>query len=497
MRAGMYFAKRIEILLLLVVAAAARPAAADNATDNALWRPRFATPAIVALDSRSHRLFASEVRAPASAIHWSAVLSNDLRSWECELVSARFSRINRGTEPGWQLQLRVPTDISPELFTLAVDSSQGAQVQPQAVSVVPSFDTDFYILHIADEQIVNELHTDPSGQYWHMVGTCEEMKWMQMPVNLIHPRFVLITGDQIDYNGALDAWNNWSNWGYKPSGKRTFSRQETVEIENRLSELYKDCHAGYRVPYVSTPGNHDVAPADKTLAGSGTRWHPISAPIYESQFGQRSWSFRMGDFYVLLHDWTDSGLKAWAETDFRDALADRTISFRLVGQHYTTDQAIKPSSCDLMLVGHGHTNKTLKSEPYYIYEDGPAFSYGTTGFFNFRRLPNGWTCEQTASPRDGRKDVWPLFTDNGETRKVRTDQPDPNRVSTNSVTIVNDLPERFYDGRVRFLLPRGTYRRVANGKVLAQYDSADATRTAVLVKVDIPARATLTVSVGE
>ncbi len=471
------------------------PTSAGSTNNAALWRPRFATPAIVALDSLKDREFGAELRLPPSATHWSVTVSNDLKSWSCDVLSAVYSSVNRGSEPGWQLKIRVPLDISPELFTVIVASSEAVSLQPQALSVVPSFASDFYILHIADEQIVNERHTGPSGQYYKMVGTWEEMKWMQEPVNLINPRFVLITGDQIDYNGALDAWNNWFNWGYKPGGKRTFSREETIEIENRLSALYRDCHAGYRVPYVETPGNHDVAPVGKLLAGSDIDWHAVSVPIYESYFGQRSWSFRMGDFYVLVHDWSDSSLKSWAADEYGTALRDHTIAFRLLGQHYTNDQAFMPQNCDLMLVGHGHVTTNLQLKPYCVYEEGPAFKYGTSGFYNFRGSPNGWTCDQTSTPRDPAKDVWPLFTANGETKKVRADQPDPMKVTAEEVTITNDLPGNFYDGRVRFVLPRGKYR-ARNGVILSEYDCDDGSHTAVLVKVNIPPNAAVTVQLA-
>ena len=482
--------------LLLVGLAPLSGALALANNDNALWRPRFVTPAIVALDSAAHRQFLAEVRAPASARGWSLTLSNDLRAWPCQVLSATHATINRGTEPGWQIKASVPADVSPELFALAVSSSEGTSVQGQAVSVAPVFATDFYILHITDEQIVNVMHTDPSGQYWHMVGTWEEMKWMQEPINLIHPRFVLITGDQIDYNGALDGWNNWSNWGYLPKGKRTFTPEETKSIELRLSALYKDCHKGYRVPYVEAPGNHDVTPANKTLLGSGVKWHPLSATVYETEFGQRSWSFRMDDFYVLMQDWTDHALKTWATHDYEAASQDPGVKYRLIGQHFNADQAVIPSSCDLMLVGHGHTTATRQSSPYYIYEGGPAFRYGTASFFNFKRSSEGWACEQTASPRDTAKDVWPLFTDNGATRKVHTDQPDPMNLSTNCVTIVNDLPQTFYDGRVRFVLNKGTYHAVENGTILAQYDCLHQPKTVVLVKVSLPANGSVTVRVA-
>jgi Calcineurin-like phosphoesterase len=471
--------------------------------DALLWRPRFATPALVALDNNSNRQFLAEVKASAKAKNWSATLANDLKIWPGKILSAKYSKINRGTEPGWQVQISVPADISPELFTLTISNSESVSSQKQSVSVVPAFETNFYILHISDEQIVNQYHTDPSGQYYKMVGTWEEIKWMQEPINLINPRFVLVTGDQIDFNGALDGWNNWSNWGYKPPKKKLFTEVETKEIETRLSEMYHDCHKGYRVAYVETPGNHDVAPIGKRLEGSEIDWHPISANMYEKWFGQRTWSFRMGDFYVLMHDWSDPDLKTWAAKDFESAFNDPTIKYRIVGQHFHAawdgapkgNAAFRPESCDLMLIGHGHVTTTIQTSPYYIYEDGPTFKYGTSGFFNFRRTSNGWSCDQTVSHRNVTNDVWHLFTDNGVTKLVRADQPDTMNITTNAVTITNDLPQNFYDGRVRFVLTKGNYHSVKNGQILAQYECADNQRTAVLVKVNIRAKATVSVSV--
>lgn len=482
---------------MLAIAVTQSNAAVTN--NEALWRPRLATPAIVALDSKADRQFTAEVNVSSAAKGWTASIANDLKSWPCKVVSATYSKINNGTEPGWQIKVSVPADTSPELFGLTISSSEGVSVQPQSVSVTPIFETNFYILHITDEQIDNQFHTDPSGQYQHGSGTWEELKWMQEPVNLIHPRFVLITGDQIDFNGALDGWNNWPNWGFTPHNHRTFSEQETKSVEARLSDLYKDCHKGYYVAYVEAPGNHDVTPPGKLLKGSGIDWHPISARYYEQQFGQRDYSFRMGDFYVLMHDWSSARLKAWAAEEYQSALNDPTIKFRLIGQHYYKNSDSKepfvPTNCDLMLIGHGHRTVTVQTSPYYIYEERAAFFWGTAGFFNFHRTTDGWTCDQTMAPRDESKDVWPLFTDNGVTKKVRANQPDTMNITTNSITIINDLPQNFYDGRVRFVLNKGTYWTVKNGTVLSEYDCANDTKTAVLVRVNIPANGSITVSI--
>jgi hypothetical protein len=491
----------LALALFLAILCSARASTNNTA---ALWRPRFATPAIAALDSAADRQFTAESRASSLATGWSASIGNDLKTWPCTIDSATYATINNGSEPGWQVKISIPADASPELFNLAVACNEMVSEQPQSVSVIKSFETNFYILHITDEQIVNRYHTDPSGQFHHGVGTWEEMKWMQQPVNLINPRFAIITGDQIDFNGALDGWNNWANWGYKPLGKKAFNAQETRDLENRLSELYKDCHKGYRVAYVETPGNHDVTPPGKRLFGWAIDWHSISAHIYEEQFGQRDWSFRMGDFYVLMHDWSSAKLRDWAAKDFEAAGRDPKIKYRLLGQHFdkawngapTGNYAFRPADCDLMLIGHGHITTTIQTSPYCIYEERAAFIYGTAGFFNFRRAANGWSCDQTMTPpRDESKDVWPLFTANGLSKNVRANQPDTMNITTNSVTIINDLPQNFYDGRVRFLLNKEVYRTVENGTILSEYNCAHDTKTAVLVRVNIPATNSITVSI--
>jgi hypothetical protein len=487
---------RIARLLLIIASVLTGAAAqASSPNDAALWRPRFATPAMVALDSSHDREFTAEILASASATAWSISISNDLRAWSCPVLSAHYAKINRGTQPGWLIKAAVPPDAPPELFTLVISCNEFTSVQNQAVSIAPNFTNDFYILHLTDEQIVNEKHNNPSGQYYNSVGTAEELYWMQEPVNLINPRFVIITGDQIDYNGALDGWNNWVNWGYSPGQHRTFNAKETTTIQERLVQMYKDGHRGYRVPYVEAPGNHDVPPVDKLLKGSSVKWHSVAVPIYEREFGQRSWSFHMGDFYVLLHDWTEKSLKTWAEQDYDATLRDPAVKYRLIGQHFTNDQAFVPANCDLMLIGHGHTTATLQSSPYYIYEDGPTFKYGTAGFFNFRRSTNGWICDQTAAPRDKDKDVWRLFGNDGHPRSVRSNRPDPMNITETSITITNDLPQNFYDGRVRFVLPQGAYS-ASNGTILAQYVSQDSSKTAVLVKVPIPPSGSTTVTVA-
>ncbi len=146
--------------VLIFCAASASAVPTNNA---ALWRPRFATPALVSLDKPANRAFTAEVKASAAATNWSASLANDLKTWPCQILSASYATINNGAEPGWRVGLGVPADASPELFALTVACSESVSVQPQAVSAAPAFATNFYILHITDEQIVNKITLIPRG----------------------------------------------------------------------------------------------------------------------------------------------------------------------------------------------------------------------------------------------------------------------------------------------------------------------------------------------
>src|SRR5690348_12271876 len=119
----------VACLLLLGLASFASPAR----NDGALWRPRFATPAIAALDTSSKRQFTAEVRGTQAATGWSVIISNDLRAWSCTVISAKYATVNRGTEPGWRIIAGIPPDASPELFTVVVASDQTVSAQPQAL----------------------------------------------------------------------------------------------------------------------------------------------------------------------------------------------------------------------------------------------------------------------------------------------------------------------------------------------------------------------------
>lgn len=57
-------------------------------------------------------------------------------------------------------------------------------------------------------------------------------------------------------------------------------------------------------------------------------------------------------------------------------------------------------------------------------------------------------------------------------------------VESNQVTINNQLPFDFYNGRIRFLMKKGEYE-VNGGEILSLYDYEGGTKAAVVVNVNI------------
>src|SRR4051812_34669571 len=108
----------VRFLLIIISLLTACAVEASKRNDAALWRPRFATPALAALDSSRNREFTAEILVSAKAKEWSVTISNDLRAWSCPILSAQYAKINRGTQPGWLIKAAVPPNAPPELFAL-------------------------------------------------------------------------------------------------------------------------------------------------------------------------------------------------------------------------------------------------------------------------------------------------------------------------------------------------------------------------------------------
>lgn len=438
-----------------------------------IWTPRPHDPAFVEPGGS----FRVELHAAAglAASGWSASLANDLRSWPCTVTAAARSRIHHGTEDGWTIAIRAPADLPPELFRLAVTLPSGERLTSErAVRGVKRFDESFSILQVTDIHLADVVARQASGETHHSGNSSlDAMKWAAPVINLINPRVVIYTGDN------AHIYYNATGWG-------------GMDLSIKRLGWFKEGIAGVTTATAALTGNHDIGYSSYV---SSREWRDT----YERVMGRRCFSFRMGSFYTMAQEFSYVEYLDWARADWAAAAADPSITFRLLAQHYPdpwsdpfTAATLPPH---LMIVGHSHSTRRIQTSPYPVLSTGPALDRQRAGFFSFRKTASGWTCPQATTHAEG-GNVFRLLGDWGAPKvTIAWAHPNDGTRDANTATIRNDLPQDFPDGRVRFLLPRGSYS-VTGGTIEASYDYADGTRTAVLVKATLPRQATATVTVA-
>lgn len=466
-----------NILLVISLLISLFTQASQPLQDLEIWTPRVHNPAFAEPGGE----FTVELKGTdgLSAKGWKASVKNDLKTWDCRIKKAAPGRIHHGTEDGWLLTVTLPAGIPPELMTLEISNSAGKKaVSARSLHIVPDFEQDFYILHQSDQHIAEDHAVEPGGKSskrWG-VGSREALQWMTPVVNLINPRFIMETGDNMHLYFEFDYWCG-------------------IDTAKRRVQRFFEGLSGLSVPLVISTGNHDIGWHNYILVDE---WRKL----YTSELvGQRAFSFKMGSFYVLNTEWTvpETWLD-WAKADYAKAKSDPATKFRLQMTHFYDGPNASPTvtpvgdSNDLVLVGHNHRTRTLQTSPYYVLSVGTAQDHQRAAFYNFQRNDEGWTCPQVKTHADG-INAHHLVGDNG-VPKVSASYANPNDGghAANTVNINNALPHDFYDGRIRFLLKHGEYA-VNGGTILSQYDYNNGRNTAVLVKVNIKNSSGTTVSV--
>ena len=464
----------------------------ENTETANIWSPRASNPAF----AQPGQSFDVEVRSPValSITGWTAELQNDLRSWNAT-VTVKTGKVYYGGEDGYIFTVTVPEDISPELFTLVLkNSSNDMLASSRSIKVEQNLEQDFYILHTSDEHVMREDAIKSSGKS-HPTGgngSFDQINWAASVINIINPRMVLHTGDNIQFYHEANLHNGIDEptWAGNLTGPQMLSG-------------YMQAKSNYTAPTVMVGGNHDTGYSDYK---DSARW----TGIYESIVGATAFSIHMGSFYLLASEWTQDAHLQYSKDTFNNSFNDPTIKYRLWASHfygnegsqtldykYTIPTADKPS--DLALVGHNHIAKKLQTTPFPVFSASAGQNYEEHGFYNFEKQADGsWVSPQASqSSMVMGIDRFRMYnmSETADTSVPTTYEPTEFAVTEsfansndgtknqNSVVVTNNIKQNFYDGRVRFLMPRGEYS-VEGGTILSQYNY-DTDKTAVLVKIDI------------
>lgn len=436
--------------------------AENKGTTASIWLPRGFAPAFAIPGT----VFTAEIESDAelSDSGWSAVLENDLRQWNASVVSVEKGRVRYGMKNGYIFTIKVPEDISPELFTLKLTDSDGfVMSSKRSVKVEKEFEEDFYILHITDEHIAPGPPTNKNGNNSGGTASVQIKYWSNPVINLINPRLVVYTGDNTQTYYSATSWRG-------------------MEAGTKNLIEYRDSMDGCTVATAAVAGNHDVGWSDYVHR---VEW----GKVWEEIIGPRAFSIRMGSFYLLGSEYTLMDYFKWTRNEYNRNINDPAVTFSLIASHYYEDNdhwttvARANNPCDLMIVGHNHFTGTVSKKHYPVYSTVSAQGYNNTGIFEFYKDGDDWVCPQIK--RRNKNDVFTLWGDHGSDPKVQETYVSKNDGTAvkNTAIITNNIDKDFFNGRIRFLMKKGSYW-VEGGTILSQYDYGP-DHTAVVVRVNI------------
>jgi hypothetical protein len=413
-------------------------------------RPRIGIPAFVNKGST----FQIEADASDTATGWIAKLKNSYKTINLPIISSTYgaTQIWNGTRPGWLITVSVPASAGHDLWNLELQATIGGsastRTEANAVSVAESFDKSYYIGHLTDS------HIKAQREMTRLVNCYSAM-------SVIGPQAIAMSGDLIDIHSHAQAYDAYYEMG-------------------------KNCE----VPLLWGPGNHDIL-------GSDT----FGQELWNRLLAQRQFAANMGPSFVLSHDNT-MGTNTFCNAAWNQSFASSTDKVRMVMQHIrgsgSGDQSFEPRSPKaphFYFFGHWHVNSAslLNTVPYIISQDTSSSYpvYGKIARFN-RDGSGNWSLGTYGYPGTTSSAGIPLSTGDSAINVTRSFAGINNgSLSSNTVTIVNKTRERFEHGRARFVMEKGHYVvSSGNGQIIDQYDSDDAMKTIVQVKVDVAASAT-------
>jgi len=421
--------------------------------------------------------FIIECLADEATTNWSAELVHSNKTVSLSIINSVYdSDLER-----WKLIVSAPTPDIYELYNLVV-SADGivTDTAKNAVHIIPERKTDYSFVHITDTHLPTHIfYPDPLSLTDST--EVEDLREVIKDINLIHPEFVLLTGDLVN-EGEMEDFEN----------RRVYTKAQKI-----LEEL--------EVPLYLTSGNHDLGGWDSTPPSQGTArrdwwrffgWNWLLDPPAVDPYYTQNYSFDYGpihfigleaylnyDSYLYYiyggESFTDLQMQ-WLEDDLQEHSASLT---NVVFYHYDFSDQINLNNLgiDMALYGHNHSNTgNLTNPPYNISTKSTCDGNRSYRMINVddavlqptETIYAGWSGNQLQT----------TFT--------------PNNIGTaDSVYcyIENEQNLNFPDAQLKFIMPAGAEEYTAIGGMITQIDETGEF-TVCYINCEIPANGNISVS---
>ncbi|MFO8132494.1 MAG: metallophosphoesterase [Thermoplasmatota archaeon] len=446
--------------------------------------PRSSMPVIV----RQGHSFVASVRVDGMPSGWKASLATAYDPVVTEQKPMVTDTVFNDTTGCWDVEMQVPPSLPSDLYNLTVEvECQGDIYQlstPRSVSVVDAYRQELSYVHLTDFHI-----GDPRGFKENVRETLgwKAAKKSIQEINLLHPDFVVITGDL------------------------TFGQLYPFEYTFEYRTCY-DILQQFDVPTYLVPGNHDgyIQTGQDGLAF----WERFFGPLY--------YSFDYGDRHfvgVNSYDWPSRSRHAVSYVAFNwgghvqpeqlawieDDLARHADGFSAVLLHHNplweTENdsllgngylgrvellsVIEQHGVDACFAGHVHYDDvTVQNDTVFVTTTTVSSGVSGDAYWGYRHvsMENDSLARHTYAEPDFSIPLYRLnqsyTTNDGSTRTVEA-------------TVDNDLdmPVQVY---LQFYVPPGSYT-VDNGAIVMQREGGGMVHIVVTADIDDMTSATVTV----
>jgi len=419
-----------------------------------------------------------ECEADPSTSGWAASLVRGSAEIPLTLFSASY---DASTE-WWTLLAVVPPVPLYELYDLEVSANGGLEdVTWDAVQVIEEFKSDYYFVHITDPHLPTHLYYYQSGADTDS-SELQDLRAVIDDINIIHPEFVLLTGDYLN-EGELEDYLS----------KRYYTRAQKALTE-------------FDVPVFLTSGNHDLGGWDDTPPSDGTArrdwwrffgWKRLDDPPAGAPERTQDYSFDYGpvhyvglEAYINYDRWRQniygydsftSDQLRWLSDDLDEAAGSAA---QVLFYHYDFSDQISLSAlqAEMALSGHIHRDEgSISSAPYDLITNNVC-----DGERAYRLVRvSGGTLDPSSTISAG---------SSGQNLTVVYSPSNDGSADSVTATVDNNLSEAFEHGMLRFLMPPGATDFVVTGGALLQTDSTGSA-TVCYVGVDIGQNSTQMVTV--
>jgi len=415
--------------------------------------------------------------APQSTTGFNAWIRHDAKRIALPLQSATWQ-----TNPNrWELQVTIPNVPVFELYDLEVNANGGIHdISENAVQIIPSRKQSYYFVHITDIHLPNDVFY-PNAGYDTDSTSVNDFRAVIEDINLIHPEFVLLTGDLIN-EGELEglAGQYWYGWS------------------QRLLTLFD-------IPVFLTAGNHDIGGWNSTPGPQG-----VARRNWWKYFGwswlyntNPNWNPHTQDYYFTYNNVLYIGLESYDNYDswLSNIYGDQSYTnqqmtwlnntvdqfpdyAKVLFHHYDfSDQLdLNALDIDISLWGHIHYNSgSLYNQPYSL-----ATRSVCDGNRSYRVVKvNGqqFTPYATSYAGSSGTGIYHFFL------------PSNTGVADSVVAMVtNNLAIGFDNALIKFIMPAGNTGYTVTNGVLEQVDRSGA-KNVCYVRCNITANSCINVSI--